>query len=1027
MGSKVFKRISARILPVVLFALLISITIGFTGLFSNSKAVRADGDEIAVLTEENTVEFDLTKQGYQRCSFTPDETMYYEFTFDVSGNFWLEKRLFEGDTYLTYTHESSLTYKLQAGKTYILYCESGYSTPGTLTISVAKYYPTTSGECGPSATWVYDLETDSLTISGEKAMYDYADYDGAENPLPPWYFFKEYAKSVTISDGITYIGDFSFYGFHGLETVSIGKDVETISYYAFSNCTALTSFSIPSDTCLTKLGDYALGYCPKLVDFSIPESVTWIGHYALNCCYLLPEVTLPENLEFLGNGALQGCDSLTEVTIPDNITEIGEAMFSGCDKLTKVNFPEDVTSIGAYAFSSCYALETITLPDGITRIENNTFNYCYNLKSIVIPDGVTYIGEYAFYTCSKLSSINIPDGVTFIGNNAFSGCRSLGSVTLPRGITKIEDSTFANCVSFTDFTFPDTITSIGDSAFFSCESLTDPEFPDSLKTIGCDAFSCCDNLTSVSFNDQLESIGQGAFSSCYMLSEVTIPKSVKNIGPRAFASCPNLEEASIGGGYIDDHAFDYCETLKTVTLGENVTYIGNYAFNQCYNLTSISIPGRVTGIGQRAFYECTSLEELTIEEGVTRIGELAFCNCEKLTELTLPASITRIDKAAFNGCSGIENVYCYANPAKLEWTRATNDFIPWSTGGSTPHGLTTCHVFASELDAFLNKFGYGYVGANDYVNVTFVGDLSETIDMNLGDHLYGYSLSLDGDIAVNFYMDLSQAELSDDAYMEFLVPAGAKTVTQKVYVQAKAGEKRTVAQKIDGENPYYMFKCQVSAKDFASPVRAQMIDGERSGETYSYSVKSYAVYIVAHANDNPAYAKAAPLAKALMHYCSWTQLYFGVGSIDWSCVDYDQLFAVTGEEISDAAPAYEEHLEDIPGVVFEGSTLSLKSETTLSLYFTSEEKLSFSCSQGYTIETKKVDNYQVARIRGIAAADLDKLIEITVTCGDKQGTVKFSALNYISNVVNGSSDDYYLICVVKSMYLYYKAAEEYIA
>ena len=301
--------------------------------------------------------------------------------------------------------------------------------------------------------------------------------------------------------------------------------------------------------------------------------------------------------------------------------------------------------------------------------------------------------------------------------------------------------------------------------------------------------------------------------------------------------------------------------------------------------------------------------------------------------------------------------------------------------------------------------------------------------MDFDEHLYGMNLSLSGDIGMNFYMDLSSVDLSEDAYVEFTVPSGDKTETQKVYVQAKAGEDRKVATTVtEGNQTRYIFKCQVAAKDFASMIDVQLVDGEKSGKKSSYSVKQYAEYILSHTNLKPEYEEAAPLVKALVCYCTWAQDYFDIDEalIDPKYKYEEDINSVTVQELKAVAPASSSVLDQIPGVTYEGATLSLNSETTLSLYFTSSEQLTFSCDHGNRLEIAKVKGYQVLRIRGISASDLDEVFEVKVFCGGKEGMVRYSVLNYIANSVSKEREDNTLPNLLKAMYLYYKEAEAYI-
>lgn len=63
------------------------------------------------------------------------------------------------------------------------------------------------GGCGDDANWSFDAETGTLTISGEGEMYD---YDDAHLRYAPWYDIRASIKSVKIGSDITRIGDYAF-------------------------------------------------------------------------------------------------------------------------------------------------------------------------------------------------------------------------------------------------------------------------------------------------------------------------------------------------------------------------------------------------------------------------------------------------------------------------------------------------------------------------------------------------------------------------------------------------------------------------------------------------------------------------------------------------------------------------------------------------------------------------------------------------------------------------------------------------
>lgn len=271
----------------------------------------------------------------------------------------------------------------------------------------------------------------------------------------------------------------------------------------------------------------------------------------------------------------------------------------------------------------------------------------------------------------------------------------------------------------------------------------------------------------------------------------------------------------------------------------------------------------------------------------------------------------------------------------------------------------------------------------------------------IGARLVGRSISLDGDIGVNFYMELSDEVIShqDTAYMHFNIPKNGEPDTKDILV--KDAEIKDV-----GGKTYYVFKCNVAAKEIDSEITAQIVDGDRSGELYTYSVREYADYLLSHLEVEE-FAKAADLVRALITYGE----------------NAEYIFDKTNDEpaqVNTVIPEYDHTIHTLPSdVTFLGATLSLKSQTSLSLYFESEREIELSCD-GQTTETAHAGKQYVIRIRNIPAAELNTYFTIKV---DGEAAVTYSPLTYCYNAQ--SSEDTKLVNTVKALYLYWDAAEHY--
>ena len=158
-------------------------------------------------------------------------------------------------------------------------------------------------------------------------------------------------------------------------------------------------------------------------------SVTTIGDYAFSDCTGLTSVTIPSSVNSIGEEAFRGCTGLTSVTIPTSVTEIGYSAFGGTPWYN--NQPDGVVYIGNVAYKFKGKMENgthLAIKEGTVSIGPAAFGGCTGLTSVTIPNSVTEIGWSAFKGCTGLTSVTIPNSVTEIGDMAFEGCTGLKKI-----------------------------------------------------------------------------------------------------------------------------------------------------------------------------------------------------------------------------------------------------------------------------------------------------------------------------------------------------------------------------------------------------------------------------------------------------------------------------------------------------------------------------------------------------------------------------------------------------------------------
>lgn len=101
---------------------------------------------------------------------------------------------------------------------------------------------------------------------------------------------------------------------------------------------------------IIRIGFEAFSNCSSLTSVTIPNSVTTIESLAFSNCSSLTFINIPNNVKAIESCTFYMCQSLGSVTIGNNVKTIGESAFYKCSSLTSITIPKCVTSIGIEAF-----------------------------------------------------------------------------------------------------------------------------------------------------------------------------------------------------------------------------------------------------------------------------------------------------------------------------------------------------------------------------------------------------------------------------------------------------------------------------------------------------------------------------------------------------------------------------------------------------------------------------------------------------------------------------------------------------
>ena len=470
----------------------------------------------------------------------------------------------------------------------------------------------------------------------------------------PWYYSRNNELEITMEEGITEIGS-----------------------YTFNECTGLKTLELPSS--LISIGEYTFGACSNWNTEIDMSKWTSIGAGAfLNCNNVIGEFKLSPDMTQLGKYAFYKCEKLTgEVVIPANITYPASEIFEGCVGINKVVIPDTTTNLNSSLFRNCTGIKELTMPISTNAVANGSspaFNGCSNIKKVNFTKGTGKVSGYTtgsyfntpwYYSRNNELEITMEEGITEIGSYTFNECTGLKTLELPSSLISIGEYTFGACSNWNTEIDMSKWTSIGAGAFLNCNNVIG-EFklsPD-MTQLGKYAFYKCEKLTGeVVIPANITYPASNIFEGCVGINKVVIPDTTTKLNSSLFRGCIGIKEL-------------------TMPISTNAVADGSFpAFNGCSNIKQFNFTkGTGEGSGYTTgsyfntpwYYSRGSEIVVIIEEGVTKINEMTFYGCTGLRLLKLPSTLTTIEKDAFTNCVAdlIKVIY---NGNASEWDNISLD------------------------------------------------------------------------------------------------------------------------------------------------------------------------------------------------------------------------------------------------------------------------------------------------------------------------------------------------------------------
>ena len=579
---------------------------------------------------------------------------------------------------------------------------------------------------------------------------------------------------VFVKDGI-------YYSINGTNAYVTYKDT---NYNSYSGTVIIPSKVTNNGTTynVIQINPSAFKDCANLKRVVLPPTITYLMNYAFQNCTGLTNITLPANFIGCYNYVFDGCTNLKSIIclsptarnwnnnnfpssvlsratliVPQGKKEAYQSVGGSLSAFTYIeemdcDFAEDaifykdlgdnkVAVTHALRFAEDYSgnleIPEVVVHNGtsynVTEVGNEAFYYGHELYSVKLPPTISAIDTYAFYDCFNLTQVNIPEGVQYINYCTFGGCLALQEIVIPSSVTWIAQNAFNNCTRLSNITCRATTPPMCvDSSCFPSQAYANATL--NVPSISLSAYQAADVWKDFSH------VAASTYDFTYdnLQFVITSPTTAKVVGHVLPKPAGLYVIPSTANGYnvteIGDNAFENCNQITEMYIGDNVVTIGQSAFMGCSGLTTLTIPNSVTSIKICAFMGCSGLTSVVIPNSVTYVAGRAFSDCSSLTSVIIGENCrfnTSYSTAlsVFEGCTGLTSITSlspeawYMDASNFEQSVYNNAHL-WVPKGSRSSYQSTYNwnqfssIMELEYDFEYEGIYYNITGSNT-VEVTY--------------------------------------------------------------------------------------------------------------------------------------------------------------------------------------------------------------------------------------------------------------------------------------------------------------------